>query len=211
MRFDFLIEDQSGAKAMKELIPKLLGESITFKVHPYKGLGHIPRDLKPKTDASRRILLDQLPKILNGYNSSNYSGIIVIICDLDNKDEEEFFNELKKVAEACEVRFQIILGIAVEEFEAWYLGDLKAIRLAYPLAKDNILNSYKNDAICGTWEVLADALYRGGCKALSKKGWKEVGRQKSIWAEKISPHMNVDENASPSFQRLRSQLRRVAI
>jgi hypothetical protein len=205
------MEDQSSSKAMKILIPKLLGNNVTFKVHPYKGLGHIPKDLKPKSNASKKILLDQLPKILNGYGSSNYNGIIVIICDLDNKDEEEFLAELDRVVQACETAPPIIFGIAVEEFEAWYLGDLKAVRLAYPLAKTHVLDNYENDSICGTWEVLADAVYRGGRKALAKKGWREIGKQKSIWAQEISPHMNVDTNASPSFQRLCSKLRRSAV
>jgi hypothetical protein len=59
--------------------------------------------------------------------------------------------------------------------------------------------------------VLANAIYTGGSKALCKKGWQAVGEQKSIWAETISPHMNVEENASPSFNEMRSQLRSIAM
>ena len=31
------------------------------------------------------------------------------------------------------------------------------------------------------------------------KGWQAVGAEKSQWAEKITPHMDVTNNASPSF------------
>jgi hypothetical protein len=101
--------------------------------------------------------------------------------------------------------------IAIEEFEAWYLGDLDAIRSAYPRAKSAVLNGYINDSICDTWELLADAVYTGGHKALSKKGSQEVGKQKSIWAKEISPHMDVSRNISPSFIDMYSRLEGVTV
>ena len=35
MHFEFLTEDQSSARAMEILIPKVLGDAITFRIHPY--------------------------------------------------------------------------------------------------------------------------------------------------------------------------------
>jgi hypothetical protein len=64
-----------------------------------------------------------------------------------------------------------------------------AIKAAYPKADDAILNAYKNDSICGTWEMLANAIYHVGEKALSAKGWQAVGAEKTRWAENITPHM----------------------
>lgn len=46
--------------------------------------------------------------------------------------------------------------------------------------------------------------------ALAAKGWIAVGTEKSIWAEKISPNMEVDGNKSPSFAYFRDQLVRLA-
>jgi hypothetical protein len=114
------------------------------------------------------------------------------------------------VLESCEPKPKSIFCLAIEEFEAWYLGDLKAVRKAYPNAKNSILSSYINDSICGTWELLADAVYKGGHEALKQKGGQEIGKQKSIWAKAISPHMDVDNNASLSFKFLRSELREKA-
>ena len=96
---------------------------------------------------------------------------------------------------------------AVEEGEAWLLGDIPAVKAAYPKAKEDVLNGYQNDAICGTWELLADAVSSGGSSALRKKGWQAVGREKSDWAEIIAPHMDVDANASSSFRYFRDKLR----
>ena len=193
---------------MEILIPKLLGDEITSRVHHYKGIGRIPKGLRPKTEASKRILLDQLPKILNGYGSTPNSGIIVVICDLDDKNKDVFLSELSSMLNGCRSKPErVLFCLAIEEFEAWYLGDVNAVKKSYPKAKESILKSYTNDDICGTWELLADAIYDGGRKNLIKKGQQVVGEQKSIWATKIASNMDVEINKSPSFVKMRDELR----
>lgn len=210
MHFEFLIEDQSSAKAMNILLPKIIGTEVTYKVHHYNGIGRLPKNLKPKSDANKRILLDQLPRLLRGYGKISDFGCIVIICDLDDRKKAQFLSELNNVLDSCNPKPQTLFCLAIEEFEAWYLGDLTAIRKAYPKAKDSILNGYKNDSICGTWEILADAVCKGGHRDLINKGWQAIGKQKSMWAEEISPHMGIDENISPSFKNMLKQLRNVS-
>ena len=90
------------------------------------------------------------------------------------------------------------------------LGDLPAIRRAYPKARDVVLRGYANDAVCGTWEVLANAVYRGGVSRLKTQGFQTVGQEKSRWAETIAPHIEVDANTSPSFRYFRDKLRELA-
>ena len=209
MHFEFLTEDPSSGKAMEILLPKLLANNDTYNIHSYKGTGHIPKGLKPKSDANKRILLDQLPRLLRGYGKVPYSGYIIIICDLDDRKKKQFLSELNEVLNACNPKPNARFCLAIEEFEAWYLGDLTAIRKAYPRAKRSILESYISDSICGTWELLADAVCKGGHRALVKNGWQAVGKQKSIWAEEISPYMNVDDNISPSFKNMLKQLQRI--
>ena len=150
MRFEFLIEDQSGAKAMKILLPKLLGDTIPFSLHSYKGIGHIPKNLKPKSDATKRLLLDQLPRLLRGYGKNPDCGCIIIICDLDERNKQQFLSELNGVLDSCNPKPRAYFCLAIEEFEAWYLGDLAAVRKAYPKAKDGFFKGYKNDDICGS-------------------------------------------------------------
>jgi hypothetical protein len=203
MHFEFLVEDQSCGKAMNILAPKMIGTAATYRVIPYKGTARIPKNLRPKTDSARRMLLDQLPKLLRGYGKARPDSNIVVICDLDKRDKESFLAELTNVLNLCSPRPKAFFCLAVEELEAWYLGDLDAIRLAYPSAKNDVLSRYVPDSICDTWELLADAVYRGGRTVLSKKGWQAVGIEKSNWATSIAPHMTIEANRSPSFQHLR--------
>ena len=52
-------------------------------------------------------------------------------------------------------------------------------------AKMFVLSSYVNDSICGTWEQLADSVYKGGSQRSFKSGVASViGAEKSAWAEK---------------------------
>lgn len=37
MHFEILVEDQSGKKALDIIVPKIIGDSCTFTVHPYNG------------------------------------------------------------------------------------------------------------------------------------------------------------------------------
>jgi len=206
MHFEFLLEDQSSSKAMDILMPKLLGSNSTYRIHSYKGIGDIQKGLRPNSDASKRILLHQLPRILRGYGRNPDCGIIVIICDLDDRDKTEFLSELHGVYNSCAPKPETLFCLAIEEFEAWYLGDLVAVRKAYPNSKSIVLSKYENDSICGTWQLLADATYKGGHLALKKKGWQAIGKQKYIWAETISPHMIISDNISPSFNFMCNQL-----
>jgi hypothetical protein len=221
MHFEILVEDQSGQKMLEILLPKIIGTDHTFRIHPYKGIGHIPAGMKAKSDPGKRILLDQLPKLLRGYGRtfadypSDYRAAVILVCDLDNRCLKELRLELQAILEACDPRPETRFCIAIEEGEAWLLGDISAIAKAYPTikaenSKAGILLSYKHDSICGTWEILADALYPGGRKKLESLGWQAIGKQKSEWAERIAPHMNVASNESPSFCYFRNKLKELA-
>ena len=215
MHFEILVEDISGKIVLDILVPKIIGTEHTFKVHHYKGIGHIPKDLKSKSDPQKRILLNQLPKLVQGYGKTfagyppNYPAILIIICDLDDRCLSAFRRELLDLVETCNPRPETHFCIAIEEGEAWCLGDLTAVKKVYPNAKDAVLNSYIQDSICGTWEKLADAVFSGGAASLSKLGWQAVGKEKGNWAARISPLIDVDNNLSPSFCYFRNKLRRL--
>ena len=212
MHFEFLIEDMSGKKFLDILLPKIIHPPHTFKVISYRGIGKIPTNLNAKGNPQARILLTQLPSLIRGYGKTyagygdSYDACVFVLCDLDNKNLSDFRDQLDAVLDNCTIKPTTYFCIAVEEGEAWLLGDLNAIRKAYPSAKDSILDAYTNDSICGTWEVLADAVYPGGATALKLKGWQAAGKEKSEWAEKITPHMSVCPNSSPSFKYFMSKL-----
>ncbi len=212
MHFEIHVEDQSGKKMLDILVPKIVGSAHTFRVHPYRGVGQIRKNMRDAKDAKKRILLDNLPKLLKGHGRTfagrqNYHEVVILVCDLDDKGLKTFRSELYRILDACNPKPETRFCIAIEEGEAWFLGDLAAIKTTYPKAKDSVLNSYVNDHICGTWEKLADAVYPGGSSSLIKKGWQVIGREKSKWAEEITPNMNVAENKSPSFCYFRGKMR----
>ena len=216
MHFDILVEDQSGKKALDFLIPKVIGDGHTFTIHPYKGIGRIPKNLNRKEDSAKRILLEQLTKLLRGFGKKhstypyNYKAAVIVVCDLDDKCLKKFRQELLAVLDACHPKPVTRFCIAIEEGEAWFLGDLQSVRTAYPKAKSNVLSAYVQDSICGTWEKLADAIYPGGSNHLRQQHWTTIGAEKSKWAEAITPKMDVENNQSVSFCYFRDKLRELA-
>jgi len=197
MHFEILVEDESGKIALNSIIEKILGphgQDHTYRIISYKGVGRIPKDLRGATDPQRRILLDRLPKLLRGYGKSlqNLPAVVVVVVDLDDKDCQLFKQEMINVLGDCNPQPTVLFRIAIEESEAWLLGDRNAIKTAYPSAKEQVLNTYVQDSICGTWEQLADAIYPGGSQRLKRLGWPHTGTAKCEWATNISPHLDLD-------------------
>ena len=204
MHFEILVEDASGELLLGSLLPKILGkngDSHTWRTHAYKGIGRIPRDLRGKTDPSKRILLDRLPKLLAGYGRSHHGldSAVVVVVDLDDRDCVAFKEELLQVLKRCHPKPRALFRLAIEEMEAWLLGDRRAILKEFPQAKVHVLHSYRQDSICGTWETLADALFPGGSLALKAEGYPRIGEEKCKWASLIGPHLDVEANLSPSL------------
>lgn len=212
MHLEFLVEDKSGKQMLDIIIPQIIGSNHTFNVHSYKGIGRIPKRLGAAGNASKRILLTQLPKLLQGYGKafsnypSGYSAAVIVVCDLDDKCLKSFRQDLFNILSSCNPRPETRFCFAIEEGEAWLLGDIQAIKCAYPKARDAILSNYEPDSICGTWEHLANAIYKGGAAALSKNGWQSIGAEKTLWARKIAPNMDTSSNRSPSFAYFREKL-----
>ena len=211
MHFEVLVEDASGRAALDVLLRKILPCEHTWRTTPYKGLGRIPKDLRPRQDPAKRQLLTQLPRLLRGYGRSLWpDSALIVVVDLDRRDCLDFKRELLGVLQSCDPRPTALFRIAIEEIEAWLLGDRSAVLTAYPSARTTVLDSYIPDSICGTWEVLADAVHPGGARALRKAAWPAVGAAKHEWAKRIGPHVDVDRNRSTSFQTFRRGLLRLA-
>nr|MBP9599164.1 DUF4276 family protein [Desulfobacter sp.] len=214
MHIEVLVEDSSGEKLLQVLLPKLIGPQgnpHTWRLHAYKGIGRIPSGLVTKADPAKRILLDQLPKLMRGYGKTPGIDAVVIVLDADKRECSEFLSDLKTAAAACNPTPNTLFRLAIEEIEAWYFGDRDALLKAYPRAKLDVLGKYVQDSACDTWELLADAVYTGGSAAIKKTGWPLPGQVKHEWAIKIGPLMNPDRNISPSFGKLRDGLRQLVV
>lgn len=212
MHIEILIEDNSGQRLLEILLPKVLGDNgdvHTWRLHSYRGIGRIPGKLSSKSDPSKRILLENLPRILRGYGKSSGVDAIVVVLDNDSRNCKKFLGELHKVRSACGKLPPTLFRLAIEEMEAWYLGDREALLKAYPRIRKDVLARYKQDSVCDTWELLADAIYPGGSRAIKDKGWPLPGQVKHQWAQQIGPLLDFDRNISPSFKKLRQGLLRL--
>ena len=90
---------------------------------------------------------------------------------------------------------QVLFRIAVEETESWFIADMNALQKAFPVGLDKkVLKNIPADAVVGAWEKLALALHFNP-KIIT-------GPTKFEWAEKIAPHLDLDNPKSPSFRKL---------
>ncbi len=129
MEIDFFVEEPSAEEALKWLLPTMLREDIVFRILSHQG----------KAD-----LLKKLPARLRGmkwkFDRNDY--LIVVLIDEDRQDCRLLKQELESIALDARLStksspdpdgsFQVLNRIAVEELEAWFFGDLDALRTAYP-------------------------------------------------------------------------------
>jgi hypothetical protein len=188
---ELLLEEPSLEEALSYILPKILGDKVTFKTHVFRG----------KTD-----LISKLPNRLKGYSTwlpENYK--IIVLIDEDRQDCQQLKQQLETIAQSAgltaksssdpDKSYQVINRIVIEELEAWFFGDVEAIRQAYPKVP-NLANqaAYRDpDAIKGgTWEALE--------RVLKRAGYHSGGLEKFRAAREIAPHMKPSINRSRSFQ-----------
>jgi hypothetical protein len=173
-----------------------------IRVHPHQGKGSIPRDPLKLPDNRLRGLLDQLPAKLRGFAASldSEADCVLVVVDADNDDPAELAGDIIGLAKKCAPRLQVKVTVAVEEMEAFYLGDLRALKLAYPHADMVLAREYVPDSVCGTWELFG--------RVIGDDSGDKVG-----WAESMSKRMATNDgiNRSPSFGGLLREVRALDI
>lgn len=205
MHLQFLIEDTSGEILIHKVMEKLRNEGarFTYDCKAFRGIGGFKGSGKA-SDIKTNRLLNDLTIYLRGFDKSfrNYNACIFVILDNDKRDIEKFKQELEYHAALAMVSVDYTFCVAIEEIEAWLLGDEEALFNAYPNARESKYREYRQDSICGTWEFLADVVFKGGITKFKKEcpTYREVGKYKAEWAEKIGENMKLDGNKSPSFQ-----------
>lgn len=217
MYFQFLIEDKSTEILVNHVMEKLKKEypekEISYSCKSFKGIGGFVKGgslLQQKTGK----LLNDLPMYMRAFDKQlKYMGqaALFVVVDNDKRDTEEFREQLENLAIENGILTDYVFCIAVKEMEAWLLGDIEAIELAYPLVRKNMMSTYTQDGICDTWEVLANMVYPGGLAQLRKKdakSYREIGKMKSEWAGRIGEKLNISANNSLSFQYFIGQLKK---
>ncbi|HSD86885.1 MAG TPA: DUF4276 family protein, partial [Kofleriaceae bacterium] len=161
-------------------------------VHPHQGKGQLPKNLEAQPDPRHRGLLDMLPATLRAYSQAQPQaddGILVVV-DLDDDEHEELETALKKLVESVPT-LRARVSIAIEELEAFYLGDLKALKRTYPNADMERARAYEPDSVVGTAELFDQVISDGGLRKVE-------------WAEKIGHAVTTisSRSRSPSFKRM---------
>ncbi|MBE7558904.1 DUF4276 family protein [bacterium] len=197
---EVLVEEPSAEAALQRVIPRILPSS-SFLIHPF---------------SDKRDLLNKLPQRLDGYSRwLPADWRIVVLLDRDRDDCRELKSQLDEWAaqrllvtpsHAQRNRpANLVNRLAIEELEAWFFGDIEALRAAYPRVPANLGKRapYRDpDAIAGgTWEALE--------RVLRKAGYYPTGLPKIEVARRVSEYMDPDRNHSRSFQVFRDGLRRL--
>lgn len=212
MHFQFLIEDLSSEGLIDELMLKIEKENtqVTHDCKSFRGIGGFTKRNTVKETRTGKLLND-LATYLRGFNKSlrNCPAVVFVVLDNDDNDPRVFQAQLEKVANDNCISLDHVFCIAVEEMEAWLLGDEMALLKAYPKSKQQILRLYVQDSICGTWETLAEVVYPGGLSQLRKDcpSYREIGKKKAEWAKTICVYMDMNLNKSPSFNYFIMELR----
>jgi len=192
MHFEFFVEEVSTEAALLNLIPKILEVEHTFAIHPFQG--------KPD-------LLANLPARLRAYGAWNPDNLrIVVLIDEDREDCKALKEQLEKAAKQAGLvtrtskkghsPFQVLNRLAIEELEAWFFGDVLAVKAAYPRIPATLGKKAKyrdpDSVVGGPWEALE--------RELRKAGYYPTGMPKIEVSRSISRHMDVERNRSHSFQ-----------
>ena len=190
MTIHVLVEGPSEHAFLERWAPRLLGD-VPMKIHPHQGKGSLPADLDARPEPSRRGLLDQLPAKLRGFAAAldPVADAVLILVDADDDEPDAFASKITAAAQTIAPRLRLSVRLAVEEFEAFYLGDLRALERAFPTAKMSRARAYVPDSICGTWELFGRIVGDGG-------------GNKVAWAEAMGPRVTTrpEKSRSPSFK-----------
>lgn len=192
---EVLVEGISDVPTIKEILQRKfrLVDGRDFRIYPHCGKGSLPNDPLSASDPKRLGLLDQLPAKLRVYGKQiPHSVVVLVVVDVDDTPWCKLLNDLNSMLAALPEKPPVLFRLAIEEVESWFISDVNALRSAYPKRlKKAVVNGIEPDAIIGAWETLARALQFDESSA--------GPGVKLEWAERISPHLNLDLPRSPSL------------
>jgi len=180
-------EEPSAKKVFEVLLPKILPENVYFRILDHQG----------KQDLENAIQ-KTLPSI------SKMPGVKILVTrDQDSSDCIETKLHLNDLIEnGCSCPY--LIRIACRELESWFLGDLNAVKQAFPRLKP------ENYAETADFRDV-DNLHRPDewlLKIIPEYSGKET-LPKIATSEHIAPFLDLDNNSSVSFNNTISGIRKL--
>jgi hypothetical protein len=205
MLLEILVEELSAEAVLRIVVPRIIGDAgltvdrnLFINYHRFSG---------------KQALLRKLPERLKGYSKypDELDVRVLVLVDRDDHDCLDLKTNMEGIAISADLttrtstggnRFSVCNRIVVEELEAWYIGDPKAVVEAYPRVPMTFAQRavFRNpDAIAGgTWEALE--------RLLQSHGYHTGGLAKVALADAVAPYMDPVRNRSPSFRAFASGL-----
>lgn len=191
MHIEFLLEEPSAEAFLAGFLSKVLPQGTSWSLIVFQG---------------KHDLLNNLASRLKGYRHwLPEDWRIVVLVDEDRQDCLALKARLEEAARKARLttkssssgnRFSVLNRIAIEELEAWFFGDVPALRKAFPRVPASLgaQAKYRNsDAISGgTWECLE--------RVLQRAGHYSAGMPKIEVARIMAMHMVPSRNTSKSFR-----------
>jgi hypothetical protein len=189
---EILVEEHSAEAAFKTLVPKIVGQDVSFAIRRFQG---------------KQDLLKRLPGVLRGFavRISWEALRVVVLIDRDAQDCRELKRQLVGLSQEAELPSEFVLHrVVIDELESWFLGDVPAMRTAYELLPKDLGKQarYRDPDATGKASRALEDLLRS-------QGYHRNGLAKTVVAEAVAPHMDIENNRSKSFQVFRDGLRRL--
>ncbi len=197
MHIEIQVEEPSAEAALKHLVPTIVGDRATSRIINY---------------GSKSQLLKRLPDRLKAYGARIRGGEdlkLLVLVDRDADDCSTLKDRLERMAADAGLKtrsapdhdgtFAVVNRLAIEELEAWFIGDGDAVRAAFPGVRPFEARAPFRDpdqVRGGTWEALH--------RLLKGYGHYRSDYPKIEAARRIAPHMSVTGNRSASFRAFRS-------
>lgn len=180
-------EEASAKNVFDVILRKVLPENVYFRVYPHQG----KQDLE-------KALRNSLPTI------SRMPGSKVLITrDQDSADCKDVKSSIQEII-AGNCQCDNVIRIACRELEAWFLGDLEAIKNVFPRFKPESFQSkadFRNvDKISNPDKYLLRIIPELKNRA---------SLPKLAVSEAIAPYLDLERNLSASFNHTISAIKRI--
>lgn len=203
MRIHILVEGPSETALLRNWLLRFQPNHHHVIIE-HQGRGRLSDNFDLVPNPKHRGLLDQLPAKLRAYGNTldPATDRVLVLLDLDTSDCRELKARLIQLLAATTPAPMVMFRFAVEEVEAFYLGDKRAIRKSFSTIRRASYDGYVQDSICGTWETFQAVI---AAPYIDKVGW----------AERIGMHLGIETdgknaNRSPSFREFCRALRFLA-